>query len=269
MPNVSPRGAVADPTLDRAGPLRRLRRATKSLRAPSKRLIFPWLVPITGGAVGWTIRGILATDRWTWIEPPAARAMRESRSPFIVVGFHGRQFPLMAYVAAVPMIILTSLSDLGWLEACFLKPLGAETERGSTTRGGARALMMLKKRLDAGKVVSISVDGPKGPHECVKAGAVFLARKTGIPLMPVSAGFRPSIRLKRSWDRSFVPVPFSRVSVVVGEPIHVRQDGGDDVIAAEQARLRDVLLDLGARADRVAFDGRTDEPHVGGRPPRP
>ena len=268
MSNVSPRGATADPTRERAGPLRRLRRATKSLRAPSKRLIFPWLVPATGGAFGWMLRGTLASDRCTWIEPPAAREMRESGTPFIFVSFHGRQFPLLAYVAEVPMVILTSLSDLGWFESCFLKAFGAETERGSTTRGGARALMQLRRRLDAGKVVTISVDGPKGPHECVKAGAIFLARKTGTPLMPVGAAFRPAFRLNNSWDRSFVPVPFSRVAVVVGDPIYVRQDGGDEVIAEEQARVRDILMDLGARADRIGFDGKTDEPYAGGRPKR-
>lgn len=267
-PSVAPRGAALDEGYRRVSPLRRLRRATKSLRAPSKRLIFPWLIPFLGGGVGWWLRLTLASDRCTWIETPAARAMRESGEPFILVGFHGRQFPILAYVGAVPMVILTSLSDLGWFEACFLSKFGALIERGSNTRGGARALITLRRHLDEGRTVGISVDGPKGPHESVKAGAIYLARKTGAPLIPCGAAFRPRVRYSRSWDRSFVPIPFSRLTVVVGDPIHVRRDGGDEVIAEEQSRVRDVLIALGERADRVGYFGATSEPHTTGRPAR-
>ena len=269
MEPVAPRGSVLDPAYERVGVLRRLRRATKSLRAPSKRLIFPWLVPLAGGMVGWALRITIGSGRCTWIEAPAAQAMRESGKPYIFVMFHGRQFPLMPYARAVPMVVLTSLSDLGWLESRFLRVFGAETERGSTTRGGARALIQLRRRLEEGKVVTISVDAPRGPHEYVKAGAVFLARKTGVPLVPGGGAFHPAMRLRGSWDRSFVPVPFSRVVLVIGDPIHVRQDGGDDVIAAEQARVRDVLIALGDRADRAARRGTNGEPQAGPCPRRP
>jgi lysophospholipid acyltransferase (LPLAT)-like uncharacterized protein len=260
-PSAAPRGTVLDPAYKRVGPFRRLRRATKALRAPSKRLLFPWLVPLSGGIVGWGLRAIIATGRCTWIEAPGAKDLRESRKPFVFVEFHGRQFPLLPYAIAVPMIVLTSMSDLGWFEACFLKVFGAEIERGSTTRGGARALIQLRRRLEEGKVVTISVDAPRGPHEQVKAGAIFLARKTGIPIVPGAASFRPGYRIRGSWDRSFVPIPFARATVVIGEPIHVRQDGGDEVIAQEQARVQRALLELGERADR-------HERHPGKRPSR-
>jgi len=260
-PSAAPRGAVLDEAYKRVGPFRRLRRATKSLRAPSKRLIFPWLVPLAGGMVGWGLRAIIATDRCRWIEAEGARALRESGKPFIFVEFHGRQFPLLPYAIAVPMIVLTSMSDLGWFEACFLRAFGAEIERGSTTRGGARALIQLRRRLEEGKVVTISVDAPRGPHEQVKAGAVFLARKTGIPIVPGAASFRPGYRIASSWDRSFVPMPFARATVVIGEPIHVRKDGGDEVIAEEAARVQRALIELGERADR-------HEPHAGKCPRR-
>lgn len=260
---------MLDPAYEHVGVLRRWRRATKRLRAPSKRLLFPWVVPLVGGMVGWALRITIGSGRCTWIEAPAARALRESGAPYVFVMFHGRQFPLLPYARAVPMVVLTSLSDLGGLEAHFLRVFGAEVERGSTTRGGARALIQLRRRLEERKVVTISVDAPRGPHECVKAGAVFLARKTGMPLVPGGAAFHPALRLRGSWDRSFVPIPFSRVVVVIGDPIHVRQDGGDEVIAAEQARVREALLALGERADRAARHGAAGEPHAGPCPRRP
>ena len=117
--------------------------------------------------------------------------------------------------------------------------------------------------------MTISVDAPRGPHEYVKAGAVFLARKTGIPLVPGGGAFRPAVRLRGSWDRSFVPIPFSRIVVVIGEPLHIRQDGGDEVIAEEQARVRESLVALGDRADRVARHGAAGEPFAGPCPRRP
>jgi lysophospholipid acyltransferase (LPLAT)-like uncharacterized protein len=263
----APRGAVADEKFEKVGLLRRLRRATKALRSPSKKLLFPWLVPFAGWVVGWWLRLTLATCRCTWIETPAARALRLSGKPFIFVSFHGRQFALLEYVMTVPMVILTSLADLGRLESHFVQVMGADAELGSNTRGGAAALLKLKKHLGNGRVVTISVDGPKGPHQQVKAGAVFLARKTGVPLIPVGAAFVPSVRLGWLWDQSYFPLPFSRVSVVVGDPIEVDRSGGDDVISAEQVRVRDLLIALGDRADRVGYDGATDEAGAQGRQP--
>jgi lysophospholipid acyltransferase (LPLAT)-like uncharacterized protein len=234
---------------------RSLRRATKALRGPGKRLIFPWLIPVLGAGVAWWLRLTLASNAYTRIESPAAQGLRESGVPFILVGFHGRQFPLFAYIAEVPLVILTSLSDVGWVEACFLRRLGAGVERGSDTRGGARALIQLRRHLDEGRAVGISVDGPKGPHECVKAGAIYLARKAGVALLPAAASFQPTLRLSRIWDRSFVPLPFAKLTVVVGDPIHVRRDGGDEVIAEEQARVRETLIAIGKRADRAGHPG--------------
>jgi 1-acyl-sn-glycerol-3-phosphate acyltransferase len=113
----------------------------------------------------------------------------------------------------------------------------------------------------------VRVDGPKGPHQQEKAGAVFLARKTGVPLIPVGAAFVPSVRLGWLWDQSYFPLPFSRVSVVVGDPIEVDRSGGDETISAEQVRVRDLLIALGDRADRVGYDGATDEAGAQGRQP--
>ncbi|MGH7742673.1 MAG: lysophospholipid acyltransferase family protein, partial [Candidatus Eiseniibacteriota bacterium] len=63
-------------------------------------------------------------------------------------------------------------------------------------------------------------DGPRGPAEVVKPGVIYLAQRSGLPLLPVAVGARPSRRL-RSWDGMRVPAPFARLHVETGMPMHV------------------------------------------------
>jgi lysophospholipid acyltransferase (LPLAT)-like uncharacterized protein len=118
------------------------------------------------------------------------------------------------------------MSDLGWFEACFLKVFGAEIERGSTTRGGAPRAHPAPAPARGGEGRHDQRGRAARAARAGEGGAVFLARKTGIPIVPGAASFRPGYRIKGSWDRSFVPMPFARATVVIGEPILVRQDGG-------------------------------------------
>ena len=96
---------------------------------------------------------------------------------------------------------------------------GFGTARGSTSRGGARALVQLRRELAAGRPAAFTVDGPRGPARVAQPGAVWLAGATGHPILPFHIE-ADRFWTARSWDRHEVPKPFS----TVGDR-HRRADG--------------------------------------------
>jgi lysophospholipid acyltransferase (LPLAT)-like uncharacterized protein len=100
--------------------------------------------------------------------------------------------------------------------------LGGRVIRGATERGGTEALARLLRALpgDEGPLALV-VDGPLGPSGIAKGGAVVCAARTGRPLRPTAAAARRTIVITRSWSKIWLPLPFSRVVVVVGAPLPV------------------------------------------------
>jgi len=117
-----------------------------------------------------------------------------------------------------------------------LRGSGFEFVRGATGERGARALVELRRVLEAGRPVGIAVDGPKGPFGDIRDGVGQLAALTGRPVVPLLAVPGPALRL-RTWDRTVVPLPGSRVRVRVGRPLAPGSGSPDQ----EAARLRGVL----------------------------
>ena len=114
---------------------------------------------------------------------------------------------------------------------------GIATARGSTSRGGRRALLQLTRDMAAGRPAAFTVDGPRGPGYQAQPGAVWLAKATGNPVVPFHVESSPCWTL-RSWDRAQVPKPWSRVAIVIGAPLEVPggcRRGGD---RAEARRTR-------------------------------
>jgi len=106
---------------------------------------------------------------------------------------------------------------------------GFRTIRGSSTRGGARALLQMvrtfqKENCDFG----ITPDGPKGPREKVQLGTVQLAKKTGLRIRPVIWATKRQWRITSSWDHFYIPKPFTRGVIVYGEPQFISADDNDE-----------------------------------------
>lgn len=148
------------------------------------------------------------------------RDVLESPDGCIPVLWHGRMATAASAFAGTRATVLVSASGDGALADMLLRRLGYGTLRGSTAKGGARAIREMRELLSSGTAVVITPDGPRGPRHHVNLGAAFLARATGRPVLPI--GFAPSraIRLG-SWDRFTIPLPFTRVAVAFGEPIVV------------------------------------------------
>ena len=116
---------------------------------------------------------------------------------------------------------LVSPSADGELGAQLLDSYGIRAIRGSATRTGAQAMQALYSAIKKeGVCPANSPDGPKGPAREFKVGTILLAQLTQVPLVPVAYAADRAWRLK-SWDKFVIPKPFSRIRIVVGEPIYV------------------------------------------------
>jgi lysophospholipid acyltransferase (LPLAT)-like uncharacterized protein len=159
---------------------------------------------------------------------------------------YGRRFRIHA---------LTSRSRDGEILSRFVQGFGMRVERGSSSRGGARALRALARVVrDESASVVIVPDGPRGPRHVAQSGAVVLAKLTGVPIVPVAFGALPR-RVLRSWDAFIVPRPFARAAVVFGALITVPREADRDVIEAKRRDLEAALQEVTALADRAAGGG--------------
>ena len=143
------------------------------------------------------------------------------------------------------MVITSRNFDGEWI-AGVIRRFGYGTARGSSSRGGARALVQLRRDLGDGRPAAFTIDGPRGPAGVAQPGAVFLAGATGHPLLPFhieSSRFWTAGR----WDATQIPRPFATVAVAIGEPIGVPGTGGDTIEAARLG-LERALADLEQRA---------------------
>jgi hypothetical protein len=186
------------------------------------------------------------TYRWRIEGEEHYRAVLDSGRQPILALWHGRILPGLHYFKRRGIVVITSQNFDGEWIARILHKFGFGTARGSSSRGGARALVQLRRDLAEGRPAAFTVDGPRGPSRVVQPGVVFLAGATAQPILPYHIECDRHWTLK-SWDRTQIPKPFSRVALVIGEPIRV--DSIDEqVLEAKRTALASALTDLERRA---------------------
>ena len=169
----------------------------------------------------------------------------------ILVSWHGRTLIPANEFRGRGYWALISLSRDGEVQNHIFRRFGFQTIRGSTGRGGVRAAIQLARKLQEGGVVAFTPDGPRGPSHRAQEGVFFLAQRSGRPIVPLGLSARPRILLG-SWDRYMIPLPFARAAFVVGEPLFVPSDLGDDQKREVAARLEAAIDAVEARAEELA-----------------
>ena len=195
--------------------------------------------------------GLARTYRWRLEGLEPLDAMLRARQPLIMVFWHGRILPATMYFRDRGIVVVTSANFDGEWIAAVIHRFGYGTARGSSSRGGARALVELRKRLALGSAAGFTLDGPRGPAKVAQPGAVFLSQVTGHPIVPFHIEASRAWTAK-SWDRTQVPKPGATVAIVVGEP-YVVTTAVDD--AGRDAACRDLearLASLEPRARALA-----------------
>lgn len=122
---------------------------------------------------------------------------------------------------------LTSKSKDGDLLAKQLKHWDYKVIRGSSSKGGDVALGVMVDLAKNGYSIAITPDGPRGPEQKFKAGAVITAKKSKVPVVLTGIGIKSKKKLK-SWDHFQIPNPFTNVKVIYSDPVYVDADLGYD-----------------------------------------
>jgi len=189
------------------------------------------------------------TYRWKIEGAEHYRAVIESGQQPILALWHGRILPGLHYFRNRGIVVITSQNFDGEWIARILHRFGFGTARGSSSRGGARALVQLRRDLAGGHGAAFTVDGPRGPARVVQHGVIFLAGVTGQPILPYHVESDRHWTLA-SWDRTQIPKPFSTVALVIGEPIPVESSDAS-VLEQKSAALSGALSALEQRALRL------------------
>lgn len=171
--------------------------------------------------------------------------LRHDGQPFILSLWHGDLLPLLWVHRAEGVSVLISAHRDGEIVARVAESLGMRTVRGSTSRGGARALLELTRVLQRGHEVAVTPDGPRGPRHALAPGMLVAAQRSDAPVVAIGVHASSAWRL-RSWDRFLVPRPFARVTVAYSDPLKVAAGNARDALA-EAPRFAS-LMEQAARA---------------------
>jgi lysophospholipid acyltransferase (LPLAT)-like uncharacterized protein len=206
------------------------------------------------GAIGMPVFEALG-GTCAWIEHGTehlARIKAEGRQPIYAL-WHGRIMAGTLYLRDRDIVVITSENFDGEWIARVIARFGYEPARGSTSRGGSRALVQMRRAMREGRPVAFTVDGPRGPARVAQPGAAWLASATGNPILPfhVEASAYWSAR---SWDRHQVPRPGSTLAAVLGAPIDVERGADQTRIDAACRQLEEALAD--AERTAIALVGR-------------
>ncbi len=164
--------------------------------------------------------------------------------PVVIFAFwHGRLLPLSFTHRNQSIQVLASEHRDGEMMGRTIRLLGFGHVRGSSTRGGARAIRELVAKLDEGHDLGITVDGPKGPKFVVKPGPSEIAKLSGAPLIPITTSSTRRWTFG-SWDAFEVPKPFARVWVRYGKPVIVPPSADDEMLEEKRRLLEETLLEI-------------------------
>lgn len=170
------------------------------------------------------------------------------RKPVILAAWHGDLFSLTGGQRLVDMrfAVMVSQSKDGEFIARIVERLGHSTVRGSSSRGGVKALIQAKKRMEKeNDVVVVTMDGPRGPRHKVKDGIIYLAQKTDALIFPVRAFPEKAKIFVKSWDNFELPYPFTRSTICIGEGMAVTDEKLDkEVLKREKLRLEERMQAL-------------------------
>ncbi|MDP3148430.1 MAG: lysophospholipid acyltransferase family protein [Ignavibacteria bacterium] len=193
------------------------------------------------------IQTLCKTLRIQTIGSESINSLIIEKKNFVLAFWHGTMvIPWFAH-RNLKLLAIISQSQDGDLLAKILRKWNYKVVRGSSSKGGEVALQIMIDHAKHECAVAITPDGPRGPNFKMKAGAVITAKKSGVPLVLVGAGYKSKLKL-HSWDNFEVPLPFSKVQLVYSEPILIDKNLTRDETSKIIFECEDKLNELQKRA---------------------
>ena len=189
-----------------------------------------------------------ATLRAEWVDIHGNRTRGRVEGPRVYAFWHAGILPLTYLYRGLGAVVLVSRHDDGEYISQVVCRLGFGVIRGSTTRGGLRALMEMARAGRDGHQLAVTPDGPRGPRHVLQNGVLHIAQRSGQPIHPLAVEAVRRTELN-SWDRFQIPHPSSRVVVVSGDPILIPEGATSEELDAVWApRVAAALEECNDRA---------------------
>ncbi len=204
-----------------------------------------WLISLLGY---WVMRLVGCTLRWQVEGWENFHSIHAAGKRVIFTFWHGRIFMGTYFFRNRGIVVMTSQNKDGEYIARVIRRFGYSAARGSSSRGAKGALVEMIHQLRSRTDVAFTIDGPRGPRYVAKPGAVWIASQTGDAIFPFHLTPEKSW-VMNSWDQFHVPKPFSRVLVLMGAPIYVKENATEEDLASARDALQRSLEDLLRRGD--------------------
>jgi lysophospholipid acyltransferase (LPLAT)-like uncharacterized protein len=202
--------------------------------------------------IGWIgyilIQLVGRTIRWESVGDSHLEDIHQSGHRAIFTFWHGRIFPATYYWRNRGIVVMTSMNLDGEAIAQCIQRFGYGAARGSSSRGGMRALAELARSIRQGRDAAFTIDGPRGPRYVAKQGPVLLAFKTGAAIFCFHISMKNRVQLK-SWDHFQIPVPFTRAVVLKAAPIWVPPDASEEHLRDLHVKMQQTLDELRQKGD--------------------
>lgn len=208
-----------------------------------------WIVPAVLRLIGCTLRETSS------FEEGAIQSLDEVY-PGIFPFWHRCVLPATWLYRHQHPAVMTSRSRDGEFIARVIERFGFVPVRGSSSRGGQRALLEMNKLLSEGHAVAFTIDGPRGPRYVAKKGPVLLSRLSGIPITAFYVAVERAWVLN-TWDRLMIPKPFSRIYIRFAKKIFVPPDADEAAMEQYHAEMQAALDRITAFAE-AQFSGSRD-----------
>jgi len=216
----------------------------------------PIAIKIVSLLGSWVLKLWLKTqDYWFCFEDPDSDPNWTARRNIYLFWHEMMLFPLGTHCGPDFSILVSRHRD-GELITQVMRMFQGKTVRGSTSRGAVSGLLGMMRNQPS-RHLGITPDGPRGPRRVVQDGAVYLASRTGIPLVPVGYAFDGCWRAG-SWDRMALPRPSRRAVCVVGGGVIVPGNLDRDGIEAFRIRMQKEMDRVQKQAEDLAASAKID-----------
>jgi lysophospholipid acyltransferase (LPLAT)-like uncharacterized protein len=209
-----------------------------------------FLIAHMAAAIIWLVG---RTMRWKSVGQQNLESLYGQGTRAILVFWHGIIFSGAWYFRNQGIVVMTSQNFDGEYIARCIEMLGNGAARGSSSRGGVKALGEMARSLRKGFDVAFTIDGPRGPRHVAKMGPVMLAKKTGQPIVCFHISLRRKIQLN-SWDLAQIPLPFTRALIMIGAPIYVPRQATEEEVQQHFEEMQGTLDRL--RDESEAYWGK-------------
>jgi len=164
------------------------------------------------------------TYKKVWIGLENLDHLKTSQQNWIYASWHNNILMDALFLKNQNLVSLVSASSDGRIAARVLELMGNQTIAGSSSRNGIKAMLTMIKQIRSGQNGAITPDGPRGPRYKLQDGIIYIAQKTGVPLVPIHIEATRQWIFEKSWDKHKLPKPFSTVVIRIGSPYQVSEN---------------------------------------------